>query len=334
MRVALLSLALSLLAALHASALEIEDQRSFEASEGGGAQRLRIISTGDIEVFAPTIRAFQQRHAQIALDYVVVSSTELARVIEDGGETFDLALSSAMDLQVKLANDGLARPYRSSVTRSLPAWARWRDRVFAFTHEPATVIVSPDAFGADIPRTRQELIERLRAEPERFREKVGTYDIRTSGLGFLFATQDARASDTYWRLMEVFGALDVRLYCCSGAMIEDVASGRLLVAYNALGNYVPRDRAGEVLVIEPRDFTTVMMRTAILPGSEDALERAGLFLDFLLERAWDGGSASFAGEPNAGDARKPIPLGPGLLVFLDRFKKRLFLREWESAIEQ
>ena len=33
-------------------------------------------------------------------------------------------------------------------------------------------------------------------------------------------------------------------------------------------------------------------------------------------------------------ALRPIRLGPGLLVFLDRLKRRAFLRNWEASITQ
>ena len=66
---------------------------------------------------------------------------------------------------------------------------------------------------------------------------MGTYDLRKSGLGYLFATQDARATETYWRLIEVMGQLETNLYCCSSDMIDDVISRTFFFAYNLLGSY-------------------------------------------------------------------------------------------------
>ena len=43
----------------------------------------------------------------------------------------------------------------------------------------------------------------------------------------LFATQDARATETYWRLTEVMGRVGAKLYCCSGQMIDDLRVGRV-----------------------------------------------------------------------------------------------------------
>ena len=236
MRISILAALIIALFLPLAEALDVEEQKSFDVPDAD--TRLRILSTGDLSVFEHYILAFQRANPLTAVDYTVASSTEVMRAIYDEGQPFDLVISSAMDLQTKLANDGLARSYRSDVTASLPDWAKWRDQVIAFTQEPAVMILSENAFaGLEIPETRGDLIAILRAHPDRFRGRIGSYDIRTSGLGYLFATQDSRNSESFWPLMEVFGRLDLRLYCCSGAMINDVESGRLAIAYNVLGSY-------------------------------------------------------------------------------------------------
>ena len=88
-----------------------------------------------------------------------------------------------------------------------------------------------------IPQSRQEMIETLRSNPDTFKGRIGTYDVRASGLGYLFATQDARRSETYWRLTEIMGTLDVQLYRGSGEMIDDLAVGKIAISYNVLGSY-------------------------------------------------------------------------------------------------
>ncbi len=345
MRIAHLARIVTLLAALagfsgRAGAFEIEAHRVFEAAPGGPV--LRILSTTDIEIFEPMLLEFQRRFPETTIDYTVAGSTEVMRALTEEREAFDVALSSAMDLQTKLANDGMARRHVSEATERLPDWANWRDQVFAFTQEPATVVISPAAFeGLELPRTRQALITLLRAHPERFRGRVGTYDIRTSGAGYLFATQDARTSETYWRLMEVMGGLGTRLYCCSGEMITDVSEGRLAIAYNVLGSYaLPRQQAGEAIeIIAPEDFTTVMLRLALLPSASDSPELGAAFVDFLLSTAWSGSTPPYYPFPTldseavaAMPSLRPIRIGPGLLVYLDALKRQGFVDAWLDAL--
>ncbi|WP_298844264.1 ABC transporter substrate-binding protein [uncultured Roseobacter sp.] len=340
MRHACLALLLILQAA-RVMAFEIEESHSYPAGES----QLRILSTADQSVFDPIIRAFQTEHPAISITYDVAGSTAVMSAILDEGAAYDLVISSAMDLQTKLANDGLALAYRSEATARLPDWASWRDMVFGFTQEPAVIVVNNRLFGdLPLPQNRAALIELLRDHPDIFRRRIGTYDVRVSGLGYLFATQDSRNTESYWRLTEVMGRLDTRLYCCSGEMISDVASGELALAYNVLGSYARarlRDTPG-IRVVEMEDFVSVMLRSALIPAGADAVEEAGQMIDFLAAMAERPDLAALTGLPpvsldaSGTDERvlRPIRLGPGLLVFLDRMRRDTFLRSWVSSVKQ
>ena len=330
------------LAALPATGFEVEERRSYPASPRTG--ELRILSTADLDVFDPILHAFQAEHPGVAIDYVVAGTSEVMSAIEAEGAVFDLVISSAMDLQTKLANDGFAQGHSSPATQALPDWARWRDQIFAFTQEPAVLVVS-DAFfaGQEPPRSRDALIELLRSEPERFRGRIGTYDVRTSGFGYLMATQDSRNSEDYWRLMEVMGRLDARLYCCSGAMIRDVASGQLALAYNVLGSYAASQAQGTqgFEIVELDDYVSVMLRTALIPHTAENVEDARAMVDFLATLgtrpslvAASRLPAIAPGSFQANTALRPIRFGPGLLVFLDRLKREAFLTNWEESLLQ
>ncbi|MEM7269584.1 MAG: extracellular solute-binding protein [Pseudomonadota bacterium] len=337
MRHVIFALAL-ILAPLRLTAFELEDFHRFDAAEETAA--LKVISTADMQIFRPLIVAFQARNPGVAIEYTVASSTELMKAIYEEGAAFDLAISSAMDLQTKLANDGLARTHLSDATQTLPEWARWRDQVIAFTQEPAAMIVSAEAFdGLDRPETRADLVALLRANEARFRGRIGTYDIRASGLGYLFATQDSRQSESYWQLMEAFGRLDARLYCCSGDMIDGVLSGQLAFAYNVLGSYARRrlttEDGAEVLLLS--DFTNVMLRSALIPSNAANWRTAGDLIDFLVSDAPSMAGALppplIAGSASD-DALRPISFGPELLVFLDGLRRKNFLSVWTRSLEQ
>ncbi len=325
-----------------ASAFEIEGERHYPAPEG--AVTLRIISTADINVFEPVILEFQRQNPGVGIEYVIASSTELMRAIYEEQEPFDLAISSAMDLQTKLANDGFALAYSSPATEALPDWAKWRNQIFAFTQEPAVLVISEADFaGMEPPKTREELISLLRENPNRFAGRIGTYDVRISGAGYLFATQDSRNSDSYWRLTEVMGRLHARLYGGSGDMIRDVASGRLALAYNVVGSYAMSrlpDYPG-IRVILFDDYVNVMLRTALVPVNAPHPSEAGLMIDFLATLDSRPALTERTSLPpvkasglQENSAARPIRLGPGLLVFLDRLKKQSFLQNWTSSMEQ
>ena len=110
MRHILLALGLTWLAGL-AAAFEIEDRARFGPEDSTSV--LRILSTADILFFEPMITSFLAVQAGAAIDYTVASSAEVMRAIDEEREAFDVVISSAMDLQTKLANDGKARRHTS-----------------------------------------------------------------------------------------------------------------------------------------------------------------------------------------------------------------------------
>jgi iron(III) transport system substrate-binding protein len=320
-----------------ASALTAADLEDRQLFQGASSQvTLRVISSTDTDVFAPILTGFLARNPGISIDYAVAGSSDIVTLISDCPDCFDVVISSAMDLQLKLANDGLARRLSDL---DQPDSVQWRQSLFGFTLEPATIVLNRAAFaGRTVPETRQQLIEAMRNDPEHFRGKLGTYDVRLSGLGYLFATQDARTSETYWRLMEVFGSLEAQLYCCSGDMIDDLARGDLFVAYNVLGSYASTrpDLRDRLAIITPRDFATTMMRTVLVLDTTRQEGAATDLVAYLTSGRWaDAGRPgyplqSFDGGDTSG--LNVVTLEPGLLVYLDRLKRKLFLEAWSSAV--
>lgn len=321
-------------------AFEVEDSRQFGPIDG---PQVDILSTTDISILEPVIGEWLMANPGMGLRYVMASSQEVYRAIADEDQAFDLVISSAMDLQMKLANDGDAARLPGDALARQPAWAGWRDLLVAVAQEPVVVVLADGALpeGQEPPRTRRDLIALLRDNAERFRGKVGTYDPAVSGAGYLFAAQDARLSDTFWRLAEVMGRLDARLYCCSSDMIGDLRDGRLLVGYNVLGSYAVAWGGQGYQVIELEDYTLTLLRTALIPRNAANPKGAEAFLQYLLSPAGQGLIAKGAGLPTVEAAAferkphlRPIRLDPGLLANVDGVTRRRFLEEWRAAMEQ
>lgn len=337
--VSILSLALN----LPVLALTIEEEKRFGPASAPG--EIRIVSSTDIEVFQPVIEGYIRAHPEVAIHYIVSPSQGLYDAVASGREEIDLVISSAMDLQMKLANDGLAQPLHEAIIAARPSWARWRDRLVGVAQEPAVVLLADEALagGLPVPRTRRDLINLLRDHPDRFRGRIGTYDPAVAGAGYLFAAQDARMSDTFWRLAEVMGRLDANLYCCSGGMIADIQAKELLMAYNVLGSYLPRGKAAHegFEVIELEDFTITLLRTALVPANARQPGLAQDFLAFLVSPEGQNLLTERTGlppiDPGVYAERphlRPIRLDPGLLAQLDKLTRARFLEEWRAAMEQ
>ena len=316
------------------SANEWEDKKVF--SNGKNTNSLRILSSTDTSFFAPIIKSFLDKYPDVKIEYFVTGTASLDEIFRKSPEQYDLIISSAMDLQLKLVNDGYAKKINQI---EHPNWAKWRQSLFAFTIEPAAIVLNKKAFkNIAIPQTRQDLIKELRSRPTFFRNKIGTYDVRKSGLGYLFATQDARTSETFWRLMEVMGGLGTKLYCCSGDMIDDLVSGKIAVAYNVLGSYAEarKKESDEIEIILPADFPTNMMRTALVSNSSSRVKTSEKFVRHLLNTQTEKNNDTAHSLPPLflKPGQQTIILEPALMTYLDKLKRKTFIKEWERAIIQ
>ena len=111
------------------------------------------------------------------------------------------------------------------------------------TREPAVIVYNRELVPRDeAPRSRFDLIDLLRPADSRYAGRVATYDIEESGVGYLFAFADSQQATTFGSLIEAFGRSGAIATCCSAEIIDGVAEGRYLVAYNVLGSYA-LDRA-------------------------------------------------------------------------------------------
>jgi iron(III) transport system substrate-binding protein len=312
---------------------------------------LSIYANTDASEVAAVLDAFKVRYPGIAIDYADQNSTELySRFIAETAAhqgTADLVWSSAMDLQIKLINDGYAQSYVSAEKDAIPEWAVWKDQGYGVTAEPIVIaynkrLLSPDR----APHSHADLRRMLEADPKAFKAKIGTYDPERSGVGFLYYSQDRLASAESMDLYRAIGATSPKLYTSTGALMERVASGEHLIAYNMIGSYaLERQRKDPTLgVIFPSDYTLVMSRIAFVSADARHPNAAKLFLDFLLSRQGQDLLAKRSLQPvrtdlNGGgvqrpavDAARPIEVGPALLANLDEMRRLRLLMDWRDAV--
>lgn len=343
----LLAVLLLLVSALAAHAEPGNVQR-FPAT-GPATAALRIHGSTDIEVFAVVIADYQRLHPGTEVIYEDIITQDLhARYLRERARapSADLLISSGMDLQAKLVNDGHALVHRSVQADTLPAWSKWRNEAFGISYEPVVIVYNTRTLPPSrVPRTRRQLLDLLRAPDAPLRGRVGTYDINRSSVGYLLATQDAQRGSIAGALLGALGDNRVVLEERTGVLLDKVSSGELSLAYNVLGSYAQaRIDDGQPLgIVEPEDYTLVMLRTALIPRTARNSAEAGRFLDYLLSPRGQQvlsrearltpivrGGGIGNGSPER--SLRPIQLGPGLLVYLDALKRRQFLDAWNSSV--
>lgn len=124
-------LALMIMLGLHSmtAVAAIEAIWKSPATLSGNTVKLRIIGSTDLAVMVPIIKRFQSRHGNVSIYYAQASTVDCYQeVISQSAAPYDLVISSSMDLQVKLVNDGYAQHHRSATTRQLPDFMRWKNK--------------------------------------------------------------------------------------------------------------------------------------------------------------------------------------------------------------
>lgn len=319
-----------------------------------GRRRLNLHTSTDRPFIQSLVDDFEARNPDVAVDITVMMTAGLYATSQSitAEVAGDLIVSSAADLQIKLANDGFARTHVSASTARLPAWANWRDEVFSFTQEPAIIVYNTKLLPAAlVPKTRADLIRLLKSQRELLRNRLVTYDVSAAGFGYLFATEDSQISGQYWQLATMFGEVGARYVDTSGEMLDLIVNGKALIGYNMLGTYArQRQKAGDPIgIVLPEDYTLLAPRTALIPSAAANPDLAGRFIDYLLspegqaiverqteipleERRFEGDLLMpSAQEQLPGTSFYRINLGPGLLVFRDSQKRAHFLDQWRQV---
>ncbi|PKB19022.1 iron(III) transport system substrate-binding protein [Novosphingobium kunmingense] len=326
-----------------------------EESLSGATGQLVIYSTTDEAAFEPVVADFSKAYPGVRIAYVELQAFELDRRFRDemasAKPSADLLLSSAMDLQIKLANDGYAKPHISASAKSLPSWARWRDEAFGFSFEPLVMVINrKELAGRPIPRSRQQLVATIRSEPDFWQNRIGTYDPSQSSVGYFVMSQDARHSSDFASMAEAFRDVGIVTAQTSSAILDQVESGRLIVGYNILGSYARTREARDpnIEIVYPGEYTLAVTRTAIIPANAAHSKAAHLFLEYLLsirgQRILTSRSSLSSVRPeienqysHLGIAEstvgplKPISLSPGLLVYLDAAKRKKLMETWSGS---
>ena len=311
---------------------------------GNGATEFLLRSTTDIAIIRPVIDRFVALNPDLTIAYEQWGSNDLFAVSRaectGDGVAADAVFSSAVQQLVWLVNAACAHPYRSSATLALPRTRRWRDELWGITTEPAVIVYNKDLLADDqVPRSRFALLDALRSNPEFYRDRIATYDIASSGLGYLFAYADSLEASTFGALLEGFARVDAVATCCSSEIIEAVADGRFLIAYNVLGSYAANITRPEVGMVLPQDYTLFLSRGLMIPRGARHKAAATALLDFLLSAEAQDllrqaglvmGTDTAEADLTA-SARRFIPLSPSLLVSLDANRSGFLLRYWDDT---
>ena len=317
--------------------------------------KLVVYAATDTKAAEPLIRDFNALYPDVKVEYNDMNSTEIYnRFISEvaaGGATADVLWSSAMDLQIKLVHDGYGMQYKSQEAAAVPTWANMNNTAYGTTFEPAVFVYNKRQVTNDeVPKTHADFTKLLISKTDKFKDKVISYDIEKSGVGFMFITQDMQANKQFWDLAKALGTVSLRVQSSTGTMLERISSGENLLGYNILGSYalVRAKKDPNIGVAIPKDYTLVLSRVQFISKSAKHPNAAKLWMDYLLSKRGQTMIANEAklyairsdvtGETTSAELSKeignglhPVPVNESLLQYLDQSKRLAFLKQWKEA---
>lgn len=333
---------------------------SYQAIVDGAKKEGKVVlyASTDAAAARSLIKDFEAAFPGVKVEYNDMNSTEMYnRFVSEraaGTASGDVLWSSAMDVMVKLVNDGYALAYSSPESTALPDWARFQKQAYGTTYEPIGFVYNKRLLQPnEVPQTHADFAKLLKAQPDKFKGKVTTYDIEKSGAGFLFLSQDDRAGGKgAWDVVRAMGQSGVRLQSSTGTMMERVSSGENLIAYNQILSYAYNKAKKDPSIgyAYPKDYTLVISRVTLISQDAKHPNAAKLWTDYVLSKRGQTLIANEAGlfairsdvtgeatishlTKQLGDSLKPVPIGASLLVYLDQAKRLEFLKQWKAALQ-
>jgi len=330
---------------------------TYPAANGDASARVLLVySSLDRPLAEPMIVGFQKANPAIAVRYEEMLTGDIyTRIVDETDArkpTADVAFSSAMDLQVKLANDGYAQEADLPLSARWPRWGNWRNTAYALTFEPAVFVYHKPSFrDREPPATRGQFVDYLKAEGDAVHGRIATYDIERSGVGFMFFSRDQEQFADIWSIVRAFGAAGIKLYSTSSAILERIADGRAVLGYNILGSYAAdwAARNPDVGIVLPKDYTIVMSRIGLVPAAAASPDLGKKYLEYFMSAEGQtilagklhiaavnpdvsGENTANALQAAIGAQLRPVPVSPGLMVYLDQVKRNRLIKRWNDTL--
>lgn len=321
---------------------------------------LRVFGAAYLSEMKPLLDDFSMRNPNINVQYRWMSSEELDSHIRSGADPQpDITISSVMHLQLRLVNDGYAsEPVQfldqgTSEHSPFPVWSHWRNALFGFSFEPAVVVFNK-AFVQDkeVPTNRTELLGFIRQHSEELMGRIGLFDIRKVGIGYLLWSFERQQARNYGQFLELFNYHYARTFDSTRSMLRALSEGQIAMSYQVVGSYANswQKLHDDIVVVPMEDYTPVILRTAFINRTTQNTEQAKQFISYLLSSPGQWVMAEqtnmppirldVTGEKSAqymrqefADQLKPLPLDVRLLVFADKSKKEIVITEWENALK-
>ena len=238
----------------------------------------------------PVVRAFNDAYPEIQVETIEMGPSEaFSRYDAETGtgvQSADLIIANSITDWVRAVNAGTLDGYLSPERENLPAWSYPETGLYTFSTDPMVTIFNKLTVPVDLQATSMETyFANIKAHPEVFEGKVGTYDGRYAfggAIGYAFAKYHGEEA---WGWFASAGPM-TRPGGGAGGMIERTLTGELASSFFVSAPVVlsRMDPALDQVLgwAFPSDGTPVFLRGMGITEKAPHQAAARVFLDFVL----------------------------------------------------
>ena len=267
-----------------------------------------VYSTTDKHEVVAALAAFRAHYPFLRVDYRELASPELYdRVIAESRArkpTGDLVWSSAMDLQIKLVNDGYAQAYASPEKPYLPDWAIWKNEAWGVTAEPIVIAYN------------------RRLVPAQDGVNLDADDVGHGAVDVKFYTS------TRPLLADLENGSSLFAYNALGSYALELATRNPDIAVIMPADYTLVVSRIALIAREARQPNAARLLLDFLLSIEGQRQLARAYMAPSRKDV-----EALPGSTPPANAARPVRLGPALLADLDRIRRERILATWQAALE-
>jgi iron(III) transport system substrate-binding protein len=267
--------------------------------------------------------------------------------------TADFIATTAPDGWINFAKKGEVDPYVSSEDANVPDMGKIDKGIYAVSTDPM-VFVWNKALLPEPPKTMADLVNMIKAEPDKFKGKLITYDAAGEGFGYGLNWFYTKAKgDEGWATLEALGSTKPIIQTSGGKMIDSVLAGEAILGF-FVSNITVQPRlaqAGDQLVYEyVPDAQVVAVRPIAVTKHAASPNSARLMVDYILSAEGQMAFAKGGLTAYRTDIADQAPLhlsqvskavgGDDKLIFshpeadiADQAKHDEFIAKWQKALQ-
>jgi iron(III) transport system substrate-binding protein len=267
--------------------------------------------------------------------------------------TADFIATTAPDGWINFVKKGEVDPYVSSEDANVADIGKIDKGVYAVSTDPM-VFVWNKALLPEPPKTMADLVSMIKAEPDKFKGKLITYDAAGEGFGYGLNWFYTKAKgDEGWATLEALGSTKPIIQTSGGKMIDAVLAGEAIMGF-FVSNITVQPRlaqASDLLGYEfVPDAQVVAVRPMAVTKHAASPNSAKLMVDYILSAEGQMAFAKGGLTAYRTDVADQAPLhlsqvskavgGDDKLIFsrpeadiADQAKHDEFIAKWQKALQ-